>query len=511
MPGSIIFKPIEANLTHNTDLIGKMNPYCAVNVGGTMFKGQVCKKGGKHPIWNDSITIPTIGTESTAIVDVMDKDRITHDDHIGSFVLDLTEVQSLGQVSKWYPLSYKNKPAGEILIEAMFQPESSLGGYSGEQMGMQTGLGGTQTGLMGSEAGLMGTQGGLIGSGAGLAGSQGYQGEYLSSNKDILQQENISVTQPGLQQGMINQSAGFVSGDISHASGFACEEKIVNKVSGFEQRSNIYTEQRQVVEPHTFMRDVEVVETRPVLKEIEVFESHKVVRDVPVTEAVPVTKQIEVTEPQVVLKDVEVIEPRVVTKTIQVVENVPVTKQVEVIEPRTFLQEVQSYEPQTFTKQVEVTETVPVKRVVEVTEPVTLKKPVEFVQPIITTKTITKEMQQPVIVDEKITTHVGPASLLHTEAEYRQQGFVSQFNQMNLSEEQRLLEQQRWSREGGFGQSNLGNLTEEQRLLEQERLSREGRFGQRNLGTGTTYTSTLENKDTIGPGTLDSNYVQPKP
>lgn len=204
-----------------------------------------------------------------------------------------------------------------------------------------------------------------------------------------------------------------------------------------------------VVEPHTFIKEVEVVETRPSLKEIEVIEPVKVVKDVYYTKAVPVKKQIEIVEPQVVTKEVEVIEPKIVTKAIQVtenvpvegqtieprlvtkniqfIENVPVKRQVEVVEMRKIVQEVETLEPQTFHKQIEVTEYVPHMKQVEVIEPVTLKKAVEFVEPVITTQTITKEMrpamqipymervegpQPAVIIDEKITTEVGPATVI---------------------------------------------------------------------------------------------------
>jgi len=56
----------------------------------------------------------------------MDKDTFI-DDSIGTFVVDLTEVQNYGTVSKWYPVFHKNKPAGQILFEAAYQP---AGGFA---------------------------------------------------------------------------------------------------------------------------------------------------------------------------------------------------------------------------------------------------------------------------------------------------------------------------------------------------------------------------------------------
>ena len=125
MPGTFVFRPIEANLTHDTDWLGNMDPYCAYMVNQKRIKGQVCKSGGQHPIWNDATTVPMEIDQPACVVELMDKDTFI-DDSIGTFVVDLNEVRNHGTVSKWYPVFHKNKPAGQILFEAAFQPE---GGY----------------------------------------------------------------------------------------------------------------------------------------------------------------------------------------------------------------------------------------------------------------------------------------------------------------------------------------------------------------------------------------------
>jgi len=387
MPGTVTFRPIEANLTHNTDLVGKMNPYCAFIVGDSIFKGQICKKGGKHPHWDDAVTVP-LGNQSQVIVEIMDKDRFSRDDNIGSFLLNLNELQSSGQSSRWYPLTYKNKPAGEILLETTFT--------GGQGYGQNSGYGAT-SGLVSGQSTL----------------NQGF----VERNSGV--QETVTVIE---QPAVIQQ------------------EVITQQHVPVQEERHFFTEQQQIVEPRTFLKEVDVVETRAHLENIEVLEPTRVMREVQYTQAVPVTKQIEVNEPQVVVKEVEVIEPRLVTKTIQVIENVPVMKRVEVIESVPRMQEVQTFEAQTFTKQVEVTDYVPVQRQVTVTEPVHLKKAVEFVEPVITTKTITKEIAPAVIVDEKITTTVGPASIIHEREMY------SEFSRLNISEEERTIRYGEWQR-----------------------------------------------------------------
>jgi len=123
MPGTFTFRPIQANLTHDTDWLGKMDPYCSYRVGATKIKGPVCRNGGKFPKWEDATVNVPAPNDNSMVVDLMDKDKILHDGNIGTFVIDLLEIQSRGRVSKWYPVYHHKKPAGEILMEAAFNPE----------------------------------------------------------------------------------------------------------------------------------------------------------------------------------------------------------------------------------------------------------------------------------------------------------------------------------------------------------------------------------------------------
>ena len=124
MPGTLTFRPVEANLTHDTDWLGKMDPYCMFSVGGQRVKSSVCKHGGTRPHWGDTVTMQSLetGAPSVCRLEIMDKDRFRPDDNIAVADIDLTEIQSRGSVSRWYPLFHHRKPAGEILIEATYQP-----------------------------------------------------------------------------------------------------------------------------------------------------------------------------------------------------------------------------------------------------------------------------------------------------------------------------------------------------------------------------------------------------
>jgi len=332
------------------------------------------------------------------MIEVMDKDKITHDDVIGTMELDLKEIQDRGHVSKWYPLSYKNKAAGEILLDCTFEsayiPTDQA--FKGEQAITSTSQSIT------------------------APGGQKYNVEQSYATQPILQQEALKKE------------------EMWHS-----EKQTTSHCNVSHEHGHVFMEQSQVVEPRTFTKTVDVVETRSVLREIEVLEPQKVLKEVQYTEAVPIKKRIECVEPQVVMKEVEVIEPRLVTKEIKVVENVSVKKFVEIIEPHTVLKDFDTYEPQCFTKQVEVIEQVPVKKQVTVTEAVTVTKNVDFIEPVITTRTITKEVLEPVVIDQKITQTIGPATLVETNTEVREQAYVDKISKMKISEEQGIVEKQK--------------------------------------------------------------------
>jgi hypothetical protein len=119
MRGTVFIRPLEAKLFRDVELFKKMDPYCLVTLGDRSLKGTICKKGGKHPSWDDIMAF-RVTNEPVCVVELMDKDTLTPDDTIGVCEVDLQEVEEEGRVIKWYELHYKRKLAGEILVEAIF-------------------------------------------------------------------------------------------------------------------------------------------------------------------------------------------------------------------------------------------------------------------------------------------------------------------------------------------------------------------------------------------------------
>jgi hypothetical protein len=96
-----------------------MDPYCLVTIGDRSMKGSVCKKGGKHPVWDEVMAFKTTN-EPVCVLELMDKDTLTADDMIGVCEIDMQESIEEGRMAKWYELHYKRKLAGEILVETIY-------------------------------------------------------------------------------------------------------------------------------------------------------------------------------------------------------------------------------------------------------------------------------------------------------------------------------------------------------------------------------------------------------
>jgi len=214
MPGTFILRPIEANLARDTELFGKMDPYCMFQIAGQTFKSTVSPHGGIHPQWQDTITmpIPLNLSQKMCHVEIRDK-NILKDDSVGGFDMDLNEVQMQGKVRKWYSLYHKDKPAGDLLLEATYMDETTMGmqpgmsqqGQSMGQMGTgsMTGMTGMGTMGMGQQDPRMmhgGTTTGQMGS---MGSTQGYSGTMPSTQMGSMGMRQDPTMSGGMTTGQM--------------------------------------------------------------------------------------------------------------------------------------------------------------------------------------------------------------------------------------------------------------------------------------------------------------------
>ena len=120
MPGTIIFRPLEAKLEKDKDALVKMDPYCKFKIGWHRGKTSAAKHAGTHPHWSEEVVLERKHDEEFAKLKVKDREKPGIDDVIGETKIDLNSVASKGKVKEWYNLYSGKEVTGKILLEIKY-------------------------------------------------------------------------------------------------------------------------------------------------------------------------------------------------------------------------------------------------------------------------------------------------------------------------------------------------------------------------------------------------------
>lgn len=121
---------LEARLTRDTDVIGKMDPYVIVSTRMQRFRTKTQDDAGLTPAWADEvieIDVKYVGDDITFTV--MDED-ITSDDTVGSCTVKLTEFlgargSKVADMDDWWAIHFRGEEAGHIHMKAHWIPLDS--------------------------------------------------------------------------------------------------------------------------------------------------------------------------------------------------------------------------------------------------------------------------------------------------------------------------------------------------------------------------------------------------
>ena len=120
MPGTVIFRPLQAKLGKDEDALIKMDPYCKIKLGWHTAKTSAAKHSGLHPKWSEEVVLERKHDEEFAKLKIKDKERPGIQDLIGETKIDLNAVASQGKVRQWYNLYQDKKVTGEVLLEIQY-------------------------------------------------------------------------------------------------------------------------------------------------------------------------------------------------------------------------------------------------------------------------------------------------------------------------------------------------------------------------------------------------------
>lgn len=106
--GYLLLKIMKAELTRDTEYIGKMDPFVQIEYQSKIFKTNVCDGAGKFPEWNFSMKIPVTSMGDEIRIVCYDED-ITSNDLIGDVKLNMSKLCTRDLKKTWLTINYKNK------------------------------------------------------------------------------------------------------------------------------------------------------------------------------------------------------------------------------------------------------------------------------------------------------------------------------------------------------------------------------------------------------------------
>lgn len=119
--GMLKIRVIEARLTRDTEIFGKMDPYATLQIREQVHRTRVLDNAGKTPKWEQifEIDVKYIGDDIT--VKVLDED-VRSSDLVGETTFKLSSLCVNNGIDDWFPIFYKGKESGTIHLKSTWTP-----------------------------------------------------------------------------------------------------------------------------------------------------------------------------------------------------------------------------------------------------------------------------------------------------------------------------------------------------------------------------------------------------
>ena len=92
--GSLALTVVEAKLTRDTEVVGKMDPYCVMTLRGQKYRSNTIDSAGKNPKWNQTFDISILDTRDEMIITVMNED-VMSDDKVGEATVRVADLLTI--------------------------------------------------------------------------------------------------------------------------------------------------------------------------------------------------------------------------------------------------------------------------------------------------------------------------------------------------------------------------------------------------------------------------------
>jgi len=122
--GTLVITVKKASLIHDTELMGKMDPFARIIIGKVEQKTTVKSKAGKVPEWNETFEF---SAKNGDLIDftIWDKEELMADDFVGGTKIVVNTDTMISKQETWSPIFYgtNNKDkGGEVLLELQYHP-----------------------------------------------------------------------------------------------------------------------------------------------------------------------------------------------------------------------------------------------------------------------------------------------------------------------------------------------------------------------------------------------------
>jgi len=122
MPGTIIFKPIEAKFNDNPANIDKVDPFCKFKIGFHSGSSIAARPIEGNVKWSDYVTVPRKHDETYATFKVKDSGILGLGKTLGEGKVDLELVLANKKIVQWFDIYDKDEVSGQVLLEVEYWP-----------------------------------------------------------------------------------------------------------------------------------------------------------------------------------------------------------------------------------------------------------------------------------------------------------------------------------------------------------------------------------------------------
>lgn len=114
-------KVVKADLLRDTETLGKMDPFVGVEYQGNEARTKVLTDAGRHPQWDETLTIIINSPEDEITITCYDEDMMLND-IVGTVTLKAKSLCTVFPTTQKLDLFFDDEKGCELFIETKYTP-----------------------------------------------------------------------------------------------------------------------------------------------------------------------------------------------------------------------------------------------------------------------------------------------------------------------------------------------------------------------------------------------------